>query len=72
MSSPWIPQIDSRLCSACGLCVQHCPQQALVIIGPSACVSDAADCDYCAVCEGVCPVGAIQLPYQIRFQTRNP
>lgn len=72
MSNPWIPQIDSRLCSACGQCVHACPQHALILVGSSARVQDAAACDYCAVCEGVCPVGAIQLPYQIRFQTRNP
>lgn len=68
----WLPQIDPQRCSGCGLCLTHCPQQALGFAGQQAVVVAPSRCDYCGVCEGICPTGAIQLPYLVCFQSTNP
>lgn len=51
-------QIDDRLCSACGACVDVCPRQAIRIVDGGA-VVDSAACDDCGQCVPVCPRDAI-------------
>lgn len=52
-------RVNTRLCSACGLCVEACPYGARVLEpgDPYAEVVEAL-CQGCGVCVAVCPNGA--------------
>ncbi len=50
--------IISSACTACGLCLVTCPDDALVRAPKRPVVIDAA-CTTCGACIEVCPVGAI-------------
>ncbi|HBY96928.1 MAG: 4Fe-4S binding protein [Ardenticatenaceae bacterium] len=74
MESLPVPIIIQTLCTRCGLCVEHCPTEALdrefasgypVVIDPEA-------CEYEGACETVCPTGAIELPFLIEFAPEPP
>jgi len=56
-----VAQVKTRLCSACGLCVDACPYGARVLEpgGPYAEVLETV-CQGCGVCVAVCPNGASQ------------
>lgn len=63
-----VAQVNPRLCSACGLCVQACPYGARVLEmgGPYAEVIEAL-CQGCGVCAMVCPNKATQqVAYAVR------
>jgi 2-oxoglutarate ferredoxin oxidoreductase subunit delta len=53
-------QIDEKLCTGCGSCVQICPRKILVM--DEVCrVIDETRCDRYRGCERVCPTGAIRI-----------
>lgn len=63
-----IATVVQKLCSACGLCVTHCPYGARVLTESErgthrryACVIDHL-CQGCGVCVAVCPNGASRQP----------
>ncbi|MEK6222806.1 MAG: 4Fe-4S binding protein [Chloroflexota bacterium] len=60
-----VPIIDKDLCDGCGLCVQACPHDALSLINDKAVVSLPQACEYEGHCEMICPVHAINRPFQI-------
>ncbi len=63
-----VAQVNARLCSACGLCVQACPYGARVLEpgGPYAEVIETL-CQGCGVCAMVCPNKATQqVAYGVR------
>ncbi len=63
-----VAQVNPRLCSACGLCVQACPYGARVLEpgGPYAEVIETL-CQGCGVCAMVCPNKATQqVAYGVR------
>lgn len=64
-----VAQVNTRLCSACGLCVEACPYgaRALEPGGPYAEVIEAL-CQGCGVCLAVCPNGATS---QVGFAMRR-
>ncbi|MBI3860943.1 MAG: 4Fe-4S binding protein [Planctomycetia bacterium] len=64
VSRQLLPDVDSRLCTLCGDCVDVCPTECLsiardceVVLVPQACIN-------CAVCEAVCPATAITMRTQ--------
>lgn len=61
----WLPLIDEKRCSDCGLCVVACPAHALACSPSKAKVVNPDACTYCGQCELVCPEHAIQVPFQI-------
>lgn len=65
----WMPQIDIELCTGCGDCIITCPTDALELINGTAVIANPTACNYSAVCEAVCPVAAIALPYQIVLES---
>jgi NAD-dependent dihydropyrimidine dehydrogenase PreA subunit len=65
MPNQWMPRINQTKCSGCGDCIPICPTHALGWQNGKAALLKPELCNYCAVCEDVCPVGAIELPYLI-------
>ena len=54
------PEIDARRCTACRLCVTHCPATAMVLReGQPAPRIYRNACIHCFVCQEICPEGAI-------------
>lgn len=53
------PIIDSDECSACGICLDACPNGVLEIVGDSTSVVDEDSCTGCGNCMEECPMGAI-------------
>jgi ferredoxin len=52
--------VDSNLCTGCGICVDACPQQAIELVDGVAKVNQDK-CDGDGVCVDSCPVQAITL-----------
>lgn len=65
MNAQWMPQINHRICIGCGDCIASCPTAALGRLNGRANLLQPENCTYCAACEMVCPVSAIELPYLI-------
>jgi NAD-dependent dihydropyrimidine dehydrogenase PreA subunit len=61
----WLPYIDHNLCTGCGDCIAQCPSGALGWRDSKAALTRPELCIYCAACEDVCPVSAIELPFLI-------
>jgi ferredoxin len=59
-SSGYVAQIEAGLCTACGLCVDHC-QFGAISTNNSHAVVDAAACMGCGVCVAQCPQAAFAL-----------
>ncbi len=55
------PVFDHEKCRACGVCVEKCPADAIVL--EKYAVMDSANCIGCATCIAVCPYGAVEIPW---------
>jgi formate hydrogenlyase subunit 6/NADH:ubiquinone oxidoreductase subunit I len=53
---PWIRQDD---CTGCGVCVEECPPNAIIMEGEKARI-DMEECIRCGVCHDVCPQDAVR------------
>ncbi len=60
-----MPVIDREKCNGCGLCVNVCQCGSLVMVNGVVEARETADCEWCTFCELVCPVGAIQCPFEV-------
>lgn len=55
-----VPVVDPNLCTACGTCVDECPngcydlEEVAVLARPD-------DCTECGICVDACPSGAISM-----------
>ena len=54
------PIINEDECSACGICVDACPEGVLGLGSEAAHVVNDDDCSGCATCMEECPMGAIE------------
>ena len=54
------PIINTDECSACGICVDACPDGVLEIVGDAAEPVHEDACTACATCMEECPMGAIE------------
>jgi len=54
------PIINTDECSACGSCVDVCPNDVLDIVGDVASVVNEDACIACGECMEECPMGAIE------------
>ncbi|MFH0769319.1 MAG: 4Fe-4S dicluster domain-containing protein [Chloroflexota bacterium] len=60
-----MPDLDSELCNGCGLCLVVCHGGGITEYGDKVRISETPNCDYCSICEAVCPQGAIRCGYII-------
>ena len=60
-----LPVIDKNRCTACSLCVTHCPTQAVTLVERKPTFFEPILCSYCGICEEICPTGAVSLVYEI-------
>ena len=60
-----MPVIEPEKCSGCGLCIDVCSCEALVLENKVITVIETDDCGWCLQCELVCPTGAISCPFEI-------
>jgi MinD superfamily P-loop ATPase len=65
-----IPIIDQDMCNGCGLCVNVCSCNSLVLFEDVITFVQTGRCGWCTMCEAVCPTGAIVCPYEIVFEQR--
>ncbi len=52
-------RVDEELCISCGICVDSCPVEAIVLHENDIAEIDADKCEAHNVCVEVCPVDAI-------------
>lgn len=67
----WLPYIDQTACTGCGDCIVQCPTGALAWENDKANLAHPELCIYCATCEDICPVNAIELPFLITCEQQN-
>ena len=64
-----MPEIDRDKCDGCGLCIEVCSCRVLVLVNNVVEVKEKMGCQqcskWCTMCEMVCPVGAIQCPFEV-------
>lgn len=60
-----MPVIDVEKCDGCGICVEVCHCNAIILVKGKATVIETELCGWCTVCEAVCPMGALTCPYEI-------
>jgi len=60
-----MPVINSEKCNGCGLCVEVCHHDVLVMVSDMVAVNPAEECDWCTECEIVCITGALTCPFEI-------
>ena len=60
-----MPKVFLEKCNGCGLCLYVCNAHALALVGNMITVRETDSCDWCTMCEAVCPTGAITCPFEI-------
>ena len=60
-----MPYIDLQKCNGCGICVSVCNCHAIIMKKGKAFIVETDGCGWCALCEIVCPEGAIICPFDI-------
>jgi len=65
-----MPVIYLEKCNGCGLCVSVCACKGLVLVDNVITVIETVECDWCTLCEVVCPTGAISCPFEIVIEEK--
>lgn len=60
-----MPVIDQSKCNGCGFCLSVCYYNGLVMVNNVITIVETVECDWCTLCEAVCPTGAISCPFEI-------
>ena len=55
------PVVDADSCTACGICVDECPNSCLDLEDVAK-LARPDDCSECGTCVDVCPNGAVSQP----------
>ena len=55
------PEIDSKVCDGCGLCIEDCPAYCLALEKGVSVLTDKDACLGCGICVRRCPIQAIKL-----------
>jgi formate hydrogenlyase subunit 6/NADH:ubiquinone oxidoreductase subunit I len=68
----WVlPEINQTLCNRCGTCVERCPTGAVDMGSEGPFIACIGDCTYCAICDAICPQGAITCTFEIVWETHS-
>jgi len=61
-------EVDSKLCTSCGTCVERCPMDIIRLDEEGLPYQFYDECWSCGVCEEDCPENALRiiLPYLVR------
>lgn len=54
-----MPWVDEELCTGCGLCVEECPVDTIVMKDDVAEILND-DCIRCGICHSICPAEAVK------------
>lgn len=65
-----MPVIEPEKCNGCGLCINVCSCDALMLVDGIIEVAATEECGWCLQCEIVCPTGAITCPFEIVSEER--
>jgi ferredoxin len=60
-----LPEINLSLCNRCGTCVERCPTHAVEMAVGGPVIVRPDDCTYCAICDAMCPRGAVTCTFEI-------
>ena len=60
-----MPLIDQGKCNGCGICINVCHCNAIVLVDNVVVIIETEGCHWCMQCEDVCPTGAIAGPMEI-------
>ncbi len=60
-----MPSIEPEKCNGCGLCINVCTCNALVLVENVVTLIETEECGWCLKCEVVCPTGAITASFEI-------
>jgi ferredoxin len=52
------PKVDPEVCTGCGICIDQCPMEAIVLEDGVAKIIDE-NCSNCRACVDECPIEAI-------------
>ena len=52
-------KVDEKLCTACGICAEACPVDAITVEEQAKVATEA--CTECGACEAECPMEAIKV-----------
>ncbi len=55
------PEIDKKLCTVCGTCVEECPTDVFLIEEATVVIAHEEGCTECGTCELGCPEEAITI-----------
>lgn len=66
-----LPIVYPDRCNGCGLCIDACVCNALVLVDDRITVTENTECGWCLVCEIVCPTDAIAFPFEIVIEDDN-
>ncbi|HEY48443.1 MAG TPA: 4Fe-4S ferredoxin [Dehalococcoidia bacterium] len=68
------PVIEREKCDGCGLCIDVCHCNILVLVDNVITVIEEKKCvscnRWCAQCEMICPTGAITIPFDVVIEER--
>jgi NAD-dependent dihydropyrimidine dehydrogenase PreA subunit len=64
----WLPIINQEQCTACGLCMTHCPNKVIQLVNELPDFNKPDSCSYCGLCEEICPAGAVSLVYEFTVE----
>jgi len=60
-----MPEIDNSKCDLCGWCIDACGCNAIVRTPKGLVIVETEECHWCALCEAVCPTGALTCAFDI-------